>query len=94
LVLPASALAMYSMAIIARMTRSSMLETLQQDYIRTARAKGIPESRVISKHPAQRFNPDCHGNRFTARQPSRRCRINGNGFFLAWHRRLYRSLYS
>ncbi|MCO1602768.1 ABC transporter permease [Desulfosporosinus nitroreducens] len=50
LVLPASALAMYSMAIIARMTRSSMLETLQQDFIRTARAKGISEGRVIIRH--------------------------------------------
>ena len=50
LVLPATALAMYSMAIITRMTRSSMLETLQQDYIRTARAKGIPEGKVIRKH--------------------------------------------
>lgn len=50
LVLPSSALAMYSMAIITRMTRSSMLETLQQDFIRTARAKGISEGRVIRKH--------------------------------------------
>jgi len=50
LVLPATALAMYSMAIITRMTRSSMLETLQQDYIRTARAKGISEGKVIRKH--------------------------------------------
>jgi peptide/nickel transport system permease protein len=41
---------MYSMAIITRMTRSSMLETLQKDFIRTARAKGIGESRVIFKH--------------------------------------------
>jgi len=39
LVLPALALGMYSMAIITRMTRSSMLESLNQDYIRTARAK-------------------------------------------------------
>ncbi|MDA8441629.1 MAG: ABC transporter permease [Peptococcaceae bacterium] len=50
LILPASALAMYSMAIITRITRSSMLDTLQQDFIRTARAKGISESRVIYKH--------------------------------------------
>ncbi len=50
LILPASALAMYSMAIITRMTRSSMLETLQQDYIRTARAKGISEGKVVYKH--------------------------------------------
>ena len=50
LILPASALAMYSMAIITRMTRSSMLETLEKDYIRTARAKGIGEGKVIYKH--------------------------------------------
>jgi peptide/nickel transport system permease protein len=41
---------MYSMAIIARMTRSSMLDTLGQDYIRTARAKGISEGLVNRKH--------------------------------------------
>jgi peptide/nickel transport system permease protein len=50
LILPATALAMYSMAIITRMTRSSMLETLQKDFIRTARAKGIGEGKVIFKH--------------------------------------------
>ncbi|MEA4900366.1 ABC transporter permease [Desulfitobacterium sp.] len=50
LLLPSVALAMYSMAIIARMTRSSMLDTLQQDYIRTARAKGISEGKVIRRH--------------------------------------------
>ena len=50
IILPASALAMYSMAIITRMTRSSMLDTLQQDYIRTARAKGVAEGRVIVRH--------------------------------------------
>ncbi|MEN6463108.1 MAG: ABC transporter permease [Syntrophomonas sp.] len=50
LILPASALAMYSMAIITRMTRSSMLDTLHQDYIRTARAKGVSEGKVIRKH--------------------------------------------
>lgn len=50
LVLPTLALSMYSMAIIARMTRSSMLETLNLDYIRTARAKGISEGKVTRKH--------------------------------------------
>ncbi len=50
LILPALTLGMYSMAIITRMTRSSMLETLGQDYIRTARAKGISETKVIGKH--------------------------------------------
>ncbi len=50
LLLPSLTLGMYSMAIITRMTRSSMLETLGQDYIRTARAKGISEAKVIGKH--------------------------------------------
>ena len=50
LVLPALTLGMYSMAIITRMTRSSMLETLEQDYVRTARAKGLRESIVVGKH--------------------------------------------
>lgn len=50
LILPSLALGMYSMAIIARMTRSSMLETLNQDYIRTARAKGISKGKVIRRH--------------------------------------------
>lgn len=50
IILPGTALAMYSMAIIARMTRSTMLETLGQDYIRTARAKGIFERLVIVRH--------------------------------------------
>ncbi len=50
LVLPALALGMYSMAIITRMTRSSMLDTLNQDYIRTAKAKGIRKRRVIFHH--------------------------------------------
>jgi dipeptide transport system permease protein len=38
------------MAVIARMTRSSMLEVLGEDYIRTARAKGLSKRRVIVKH--------------------------------------------
>jgi peptide/nickel transport system permease protein len=50
LVLPAVALGSYSMAIIARMTRSTMLETIRQDYVRTARAKGLFERAVILVH--------------------------------------------
>lgn len=50
LILPAIALATIPLAIIARMTRSSMLEILGQDYIRTARAKGLPSPKVIMKH--------------------------------------------
>ncbi|MTV49152.1 ABC transporter permease subunit [Heliobacillus mobilis] len=50
LILPAVALGSYSTAIIARMTRATMLETIRQDYIRTARAKGLSEKVVIIKH--------------------------------------------
>jgi ABC-type dipeptide/oligopeptide/nickel transport system permease component len=50
LILPGIALAAYSMAIIARMTRSTMLEVIKQDYIRTARAKGLDGRRVIYRH--------------------------------------------
>jgi peptide/nickel transport system permease protein len=50
LILPALALSTIPMALIARMTRSSMLEVLGQDYIRTARAKGLPFKSVVVKH--------------------------------------------
>jgi peptide/nickel transport system permease protein len=50
LILPSVTLATGPMAIIARMTRSSMLEVIRQDYIRTARAKGLRERLVISRH--------------------------------------------
>lgn len=50
LILPATALSTIPLSIIARMTRSSMLEVLRQDYIRTARAKGLIERLVILKH--------------------------------------------
>ncbi|MEO7241713.1 MAG: ABC transporter permease [Variovorax sp.] len=50
LTLPAMTLALTQMGFLARMTRSSMLEVLRQDFIRTARAKGVPERLVIMKH--------------------------------------------
>ncbi len=50
LILPAVALGTIPLAIIARMTRSSMLEVLGQDYVRTAKAKGLPRNQVIMKH--------------------------------------------
>ncbi|MBW4439212.1 MAG: ABC transporter permease [Pleurocapsa minor GSE-CHR-MK-17-07R] len=50
LILPAAAVGTISMAIIARMTRSSVLETLNQDYVRTARAKGLREMGVVLRH--------------------------------------------
>jgi peptide/nickel transport system permease protein len=50
LILPSAAVGTISMSIIARMTRSSLLDVLGQDYIRTARAKGLVENLVIRKH--------------------------------------------
>jgi ABC-type dipeptide/oligopeptide/nickel transport system permease component len=50
LVLPAITLALPSIAMIARMTRSSVLEVLREDYVRTARAKGVAERLVVAKH--------------------------------------------
>ncbi len=50
MVLPTAALAVGPMAIIARLTRSSMVEVLTQDYIRTAKAKGLSPFKIIVKH--------------------------------------------
>lgn len=50
LILPALAVGTIPLSIIARMTRSSVLETLGQDYVRTARAKGLAEYRVVVRH--------------------------------------------
>ena len=50
LVLPALSLAAFPLALIARLTRTSMLEAMRQDYIKTARAKGIREGRIVFKH--------------------------------------------
>jgi peptide/nickel transport system permease protein len=50
LVLPAITLALFSMGLVARQTRSAMLEVLGQDFVRTARAKGAPRSAVLVRH--------------------------------------------
>jgi peptide/nickel transport system permease protein len=50
LVLPATVLALEATAAISRYVRSSMVETLDEDFIRTARAKGLPERKVIMRH--------------------------------------------
>jgi peptide/nickel transport system permease protein len=50
LIMPAFTLATIPMAVIARMTRSSMLEVISKDYIRTARAKGLSQGSVVFKH--------------------------------------------
>ncbi|WP_121065708.1 ABC transporter permease [Chachezhania antarctica] len=50
LIMPATALAAVATGVVARLSRAAMLEVLRQDYIRTARAKGVPERRVIMGH--------------------------------------------
>jgi peptide/nickel transport system permease protein len=50
LVLPALTLSLYMMPLLARMTRSSMLEVWHQDFVRTARAKGLRERTIIVRH--------------------------------------------
>jgi peptide/nickel transport system permease protein len=50
LVLPATTLSIIYLALYSRLARSSMLEVLGADYIRTARAKGVPENTVVFKH--------------------------------------------
>lgn len=50
LVLPASTLALINAALISRMTRAAVLDVIRQDYVRTARAKGLPERAVILRH--------------------------------------------
>jgi peptide/nickel transport system permease protein len=50
LILPAAAVGTIPLAVIARMTRSSLLEVLGQDYVRTARAKGLRELNVVIRH--------------------------------------------
>ncbi len=50
MILPAATLLYISVALLLRITRSSMLEELSKDYVRTARAKGLPERTIIRKH--------------------------------------------
>jgi ABC-type dipeptide/oligopeptide/nickel transport system permease component len=50
LILPALTLGMRSVAVLSRMTRAAMLEVLQSDFVRTARAKGVGEGRVVLRH--------------------------------------------
>jgi oligopeptide transport system permease protein len=50
LVLPVTVLALPQIAIISRLTRAGMIEVLHSNYIRTARAKGLPESRIVTRH--------------------------------------------
>jgi oligopeptide transport system permease protein len=50
LVMPVTVLALPQIAIISRLTRAGMIEALRSNYVRTARAKGLPEFRIVTKH--------------------------------------------
>ena len=50
LILPVTVLALPQIAIISRLTRAGMIEVLRSNYVRTARAKGLPEHRIVGKH--------------------------------------------
>jgi ABC-type dipeptide/oligopeptide/nickel transport system permease component len=50
MIFPALALAIYEMAFVARVTRSAMMEIIREDYMRTARSKGLSESVVVIRH--------------------------------------------
>ena len=77
LVLPAVTLAAASVTIIARLTRSTMLETLGQDYVRTARAKGVVErARGAAPRAEERADPDRHRGRRAGRLSAGRRRAH------------------
>ena len=59
LILPVITLALYPMAYITRLTRSSMLDVLGQDYIRTAKAKGVSGMRIIFGHIIEKCIDSC-----------------------------------
>ncbi|HLF50437.1 MAG TPA: ABC transporter permease, partial [Methylomirabilota bacterium] len=50
LLLPAVALGLFQFAVLARTTRSALLEVLREEYVKTARAKGVPERAVLFRH--------------------------------------------
>ena len=83
LVLPAFTLGTGAMAIVARMTRSSLLEVLRQDYVNTALAKGLREMVVIQTRVTQRHDSHDHGRGSEFRFPARWRGAHRNGICLA-----------
>ena len=94
LALPAIALASYSTAIIARMTRSTMLEVIGQDYIRTARAKGLAERTIILGHALKNaFIPIITVIGLQLGSSAWRCSAHRNSICMAWYRQLHYRCY-
>ncbi len=59
-IMPVTALAIYPTAYITRLMRSSLLDVMGQDYMRTARAKGVSSVKILQARPAQRHPACCH----------------------------------
>ena len=90
LVLPGIALATIPMAIIARMTRSSMLEVMRSDYVRTARAKGQKMFWVVYKHALKNaIIPVFTVIGLQMGLLSWGCNFNGDNLWVARYRTLY-----
>ena len=89
IILPASLLGYYSLAYISRMTRSLMLEQLNQEYLITARVKGVPERRVIWRHAFGNIQVALITVCARLCQYPRRLGADRDGLRLARHRPLY-----
>ena len=71
-ILPAISISVFTLAIVMRMVRATMLEVLGQDYVRTARAKGVEPEDVISQaRAAERPDPGRHDRRLRDRRADR-----------------------
>ena len=89
LILPTIVLGTVPLAVIARMTRSAMLEVLGEDYIRTARAKGLSPLRVDrAARAAQRADPGGHGDRPAGRRAVHRRDPDRDDLLLAGRRQV------
>ena len=89
LILPAFTLGLFYMAVYVRLTRASMLEVASEDFVRTARAKGVPEgTRPPPSHPAQRAPAGDHARWYPGRSAHRRVDPGGDRVRVARHRRL------
>ena len=91
LVLPTIALMLISVATYTRYSRASMLEVLNQDYIRTARAKGLTERTVVVRHGFRNaHDPAGHDRRLRHRRHPRRGRDHRDGVRVERHGPLFR----
>ena len=89
LILPTIVLGTIPLAVIARQTRSAMLEVLGEDYVRTARAKGLSPRRVIGMHALpQRADPGRHHHRPAGRHAAGRRHPDRDDLLLAGHRQV------